>query len=155
MQKIKLTQNQFALVDDQDFKSINSFKWYANRQRGIYYALRKGEERSIIKMHQQIMGKYPEGRPIIDHIDSDGLNNQRNNLRFATYQENGMNRRLGKNNKSGFKGVSWNKRANKWQVITKLNGNSINLGEFKEIKDAINAYQKFIGINHGEFARKS
>lgn len=155
MKKIKLTQNKFALVDDSDFEKVNQFKWYANKQRGIYYALRKGLEGKIYKMHQQIMGNYPENKPLIDHIDRDGLNNQRNNLRFATYQENGMNRKIGINNKSGFKGVSWNKRQKKWQVITKLNGKSINLGEFKEINDAAQAYNNFIAKNHGEFARKS
>jgi len=160
MKKIKLTQNKYALVDDEDFEKLNQFKWYVNKQTNHWYAIRrlpikKGESQKAIRMHQQILGPYPIGKPAINHIDDDGLNNQRKNLRFCSTQENGMNRKISINNTSGYKGVSWNKRQKRWQVITKFNGKSINLGEFNDIKNAAKAYENFIIENHKEFARKS
>jgi hypothetical protein len=91
MKEIKLTQGQVALVDDEDFEKINQFKWFAAKKGKTFYATRNitvnGKRKSAL-MHWYIM----DGKSI-DHIDRNGCNNCRNNLRFCTHQENQMNNR--------------------------------------------------------------
>jgi len=96
MQRIQLTQNQFALVDDEDFERINSLKWYASKQgtHEKFYAVRctdkkrKGFPREYKKfwMHREIMN-CPAGM-YVDHINGDGLDNRKENLRIVTWDEN-------------------------------------------------------------------
>lgn len=149
----------FALVDDKDFEELNKYKWYARKSRKIFYATRNNNPRKLklpqIQMHRAIIGEIPEGKEV-DHKDGDGLNNQRNNLRLCTISQNAMNKGNYKNNKSGFKGVCWNSREKKWDATAKLpNKKQKNLGQFKNIEDAILARKNFIEINYGEFVRKN
>ena len=87
-------------------------------------------------------GNFPVNT--IDHID--GINipnfNKWSNLRDITHQKNNFNKGINKNNTSGYKGVSWNKRNNKWQVEIGVNGKSIYLGYFVDIEEASDAYEK-------------
>jgi len=159
MEKIKLSQGKFTLVDDNDFKALNQFKWYARPSRKIFYATRNSNPRKLklpqIQMHRVIIGEIPKGKEV-DHIDGDGLNNQRNNLRLASISENAMNKGAYKNNKSGHKGICWNEREKKWSATGKLpNKKQKNLGDFKNIEDAIKAREKFVLKYYGEFTRKN
>ncbi len=96
-------------------------------------------------------GKSPSEE--IDHRDTDGLNNKWENLREATPTQNRCNRGTQKNNKSGYKGVSWHKKAQKWVVYICINKKSYNLGLFENIQDAHAAYKAAALKYHGEFAR--
>lgn len=158
MQTILLSQGKVTLVDNEDFFELNKFKWYARRNRKTFYATRNTNPRKLklpqVQMHRIILGQIPLGKEV-DHIDGDGLNNQRKNLRLVTKRENGINKSQYINNKSGFKGVSWNKREKKWSATGKLNGKQKNLGDFKNIEDAIRMRQKFVLKNYGEFTRKN
>lgn len=152
MKKIKLTQEKFAIVDDNDFEVLNQFKWYARASRKTFYATRNSNPRKLklpqIQMHRIILGKIPLGKEV-DHIDGDGLNNQRKNLRLVTISENAMNKGQYSNNKSGYKGVCWNKREKKWSATAKLpNKKQKNLGDFKNIEDAIKARKDFVQKNY-------
>ena len=89
----------------------------------------------------------------IDHIDGNGLNNQRNNLRKATHQENMMNRQSNKNSSSQFKGVHWYERTNKWQARITFNQKRISLGYFTSEIDAAKTYNKKALELFGEFAK--
>lgn len=80
-------------------------------------------------------GRFPKEQ--VDHIDGNGLNNQRGNLREVTHQENHKNMPMKSNNTSGCVGVYWRKRAQKWQVYIKVNGKSIHGGYFANKEDAI------------------
>ena len=78
MKLIKLTQDKFAKVDDEDFEYLNQFKWYAKKSRNTYYVTRgafNGKNMSSIYMHREVM-KTPKGT-LVDHIDHDGLNCQK------------------------------------------------------------------------------
>jgi hypothetical protein len=76
----------------------------------------------------------------IDHIDRNKDNNKINNLRLVTNQENQRNVDLQKNNKSGFKGVYFNKKQQKWIARIGFNYKKINLGTFETPTDAYNAF---------------
>ena len=83
---ITLTQHQVTYVDDDDYAFLNQWKWCAHKDRHTFYAKRwKG-----IKMHHLIVGKPLKGFEV-DHIDGNGLNNQRSNLRIVTQQANSQN----------------------------------------------------------------
>jgi len=154
MKKIPLTQNQYAIVDDENYDFLNRWKWHAVRDGNTFYAVRKSKtingKRKTIRMHRVIMN--PPNNMDIDHINHNGLDNQKVNLRVVTNQQNQMNRRLYRNTSSFFKGVSRNKLNKLWQASIEYNGKSINLGYFEEEIDACIIYnQKAIEL-FGEYA---
>ncbi|GAG28472.1 unnamed protein product [marine sediment metagenome] len=102
-------------------------------------------------MHRMILGV--EKGVDVDHINGDGIDNRRFNLRACLRSENGRNRRLSKNNKSGYKGVCWNKSCNKWVAQIKYNYKEYSLGCFFCIIKAAKAYDKAAREYFGEFAR--
>ena len=85
----------------------------------------------------------------IDHINGVAGDDRIDNLREATRSQNLQNRKLGSNNTSGHKGVSWNKRANKWEV--RASGKY--LGLFSQLEQALNTYSSYANVNYGEFRR--
>ena len=92
-----------------------------------------------------ITGDHPECE--IDHINHDCLDNRFSNLREVTHSENGKNRSKSRDNKSGFNGVSWNKREKKWKAQVRINKKSIHLGTFENFNDAVYA-RKSADIEH-------
>lgn len=96
-------------------------------------------------------GEWPT--ELIDHRDTNPLNNRITNLRVATKAENGFNRGAQKNNKSGLKGVSWLKRERLFIAQIRANGINYRLGYFKKAEDAAAAYAAAAAIYHGDFAR--
>lgn len=91
----------------------------------------------------------------LDHVNGDGADNRICNIRLANTKQNGSNRRLGKNNKTGVKGVSYSKAEKKWKVGLKNCGKSIHLGYFSEIDDAAQAYRVGSTEYYGDYARQS
>lgn len=154
MKKITLTQNQVALVDNSDFEELNKYKWFANKLGNTFYAVRTSKKDSegktkTILMHRVIMSN-PEGFDV-DHIDSNGLNNQKKNLRVCTHSENTRNRGVQKNSTSKLKGVTWNKTGKKWQSQIKVEGKYIYLGIFEDKIEAYEAYCKACVKYHGDY----
>jgi hypothetical protein len=111
MKTIQLTQNQVALVDD-DFK-IN-LKWHTVKIRGKYYA-----KSNNVYMHHLVIGKPSKGFET-DHIDGNGLNNQKDNLRNVTHRQNQLNRKSHRDGrlpgtvlkKDGFRSKPWAAQVN-------------------------------------------
>src|SRR6185369_10082175 len=109
MKRIKLTQGKCALVDDEDFERVSQFKWVADKDKNnLWYASRHfplgNGKRTTQKMHTFILN----GLKKVDHKNSDGLDNQKHNLRPATTSQNGANRRKqARKTSSVFKGVWW------------------------------------------------
>ena len=157
MKKIKLTQNKYALVDNKDYVSLSRHKWYADRspRNNSFYAVRQRPKSETgtcrIRMHTEIMNP-PIGLEI-DHIDGNGLNNQRSNLRICSGPENRRNRGLTKNSTSGFKGVNWHKLSRKWIARIQVNGNRITLGRFVSKEEAYKKYCVACIKYHGKFAK--
>lgn len=96
-------------------------------------------------------GVWPD-KPV-DHINGIRSDNRIVNLRLATTAENLRNRSKPKNNKSGFKGVSWIEKYQAWQATIKFDGKNKFLGRFATREDASAAYEKAALQHHGEFAK--
>jgi hypothetical protein len=119
--------------------------------------LRKNEKTHFKSIHKLTAAAFllnPENKKYVDHIDNDRQNNKLINLRFATPQQNQQNRSINKNNKSGTKGVSWNKQRNKWTAQIRINGKLIHLGSFLNKEDAINIRIQRAKNEFGEFINK-
>ncbi len=141
MKEIHLTQSKVALVDDEDYERLKKHKWYAHLHRRIYYARRKEIGGAAIEMHHEIIGKPTDGL-ITDHIDGNGLNNQRNNLHHVTVRENGQKRMHPKS--SSFPGVTWHKRHRKWMSQIEIEGKNKYLGLFNTEINAFRIYLKAV-----------
>ncbi len=84
--------NIFAMVDDEDFEILLGWKWYAKKGHGTTYAVAVFSHpfQRVIPLHRFIMGAKKGSQ--VDHIDGNGLNNQRSNLRICNHSENQWNR---------------------------------------------------------------
>lgn len=151
LNKVRKTPNYkkfIALVDDEDYERVNQFNWYAKKQENLFYAIRHIERHKIIFMHNIIVGFKG-----VDHIDGNGLNNQRNNLRKATQQQNMMNKQSRKNSSSRFKGIYWYKQTKRWMARITFNQRIFYLGYFTSEIQAALAYNKKALELFGEFAK--
>ena len=155
MKEIKLIHGKVALVDDEDFERLSLFKWCADRKRSTYYAIRNilylDNKQTTISMHREILNAPPAMQ--VDHINGNGLDNQRNNLRLCTHQQNCFNKNAQKNNKLGIKGVRRRADLKKFQAQIQINGKAIHLGYFNVLGDADSAYRKAEERYFGEFAK--
>ena len=154
MKQIPLTQDKYALVDDEDFEYLNQWKWFAHKDKNTWYAQRNQtidiNKRIVIHMHRVILQEEK-----IDHKDGNGLNNQRYNLRKASDLQNSRNKGIYKNNISGYKGVSFRKQSTKnpYQARIRVNKQEINLGSFSTAIEAALVYDQAAKQYFGEFAR--
>jgi hypothetical protein len=87
----------------------------------------------------------------VDHIDGDKTNNNITNLRWATHTENNRNSMKRSHNKSGIKGVSWNKQCKKWEACIRINNKTNHLGMYANIEDANKAYENKAKEVFGDF----
>ena len=154
MKEIKLTQGKVAFVDDEDYEVLNQWKWYAHNTHGIWYAYRNtnnGKKRTQLLM-QRVILQTPIGMQT-DHINHNGLDNRRANLRACTPSDNQHNRLIDRDKTSQLKGIYWNKKAKKWIARITFNMKLIQLGRFDSDIEAAKAYDQ-AAINHyGQFAR--
>lgn len=154
---ITLTRGYTAVIDAVDAPLVSEFNWSIKQYAGRCYAARSGgrdehgKMRSPISLHRTIMN-FPDGKSV-DHVNGDGLDNRRANLRAVTHQQNMMNRGAQKNNASGLKGVTWNRRLFKWQAGIKVDGKKHYLGSFDTAELAHDAYKSACKELHGEFGR--
>jgi hypothetical protein len=121
----------------------------------VYLTNNKTKQNKSI--HQLVAAAFllnPENKHCVDHIDNDKQNNNIINLRFATHSQNNQNKSISIKNKSGTKGVFWNKNKNKWTAQITINGKSINLGSFLNKEDAINIRIQRAKDEFGEFINK-
>jgi len=146
MKKIKLTQEQFALVDDADFERLSGSKWYALKTGYGGFCAARGRKPTIL-MHRVIMDA-PKGVDV-DHINHNTLDNRRDNLRLATRSENNRNQRPRLGCSSKYKGVSLEN--GRWVASIELNYRR-RLGSFDLEVDAAKAYDKAARALFGKFA---
>lgn len=156
MQEILLTQGKVALVDDQDFDFLSQYVWHAIKCRNTYYAARmKRYENGVrrkIYLHTEVVTRANGASPLmVDHIDGDGLNNQRFNLRGCTATENNRNQSNYRGlRRSNYKGVY--KTGNSWMVQITAGDERVVLRLREEVL-AAKIYNTLAEHYHGEFAR--
>jgi len=156
MKKIKLYNGELTLVDDEDFERLNKFRWHlqgpkTKRTRYVSRTIRIPPNSSqSIKMHREIMNAK-KGQ-VVDHIDHNGLNNQKSNLRICTRFQNCHNRLPNRNATSEYKGVSKIRNKNFWIANISYNRKPYYLGIHRTEKEAALAYNKKAKALHGEFA---
>ena len=157
MKEIKLTQGKFAIVDDDDFKKLNQYKWHTCVGKNTFYAIRSvykiNGKQTTIRMHREIMNAPKDIK--IDHKFHNGLDNRKENLRFCNTQQNNFNRKtFNKNNKLGVKGVCWHNDHKKFMANIQIDNKIICLGYFNVLGDADSVYRIAEEKYFGEFARK-
>ena len=153
MKEILLTQGKITLVDDEDYDFLMQWKWSLVKGNRTLYAQRKTgfrhQKNKNIWMHRLILN-VPDGKQT-DHIDHNGLNNQKSNLRICNNSQNQINKRIIKKGKSKYTGVTFVK--NKYIVAQiSVEHKHINLGYFKTEELAAKAYDEAANRMHGEFA---
>lgn len=150
---IPLTQGYWATIDVADVHLVEGLSWTPIVRKHTVYVYRKSSSPNprTVLLHRLVMGD-PAGMRV-DHRDGDGLNNTRKNLRIATSAQNNRNQRMTERNTSGFKGVSWHKRDQKWRACIHVNNRYVHLGNFSKIEDARDAYANASAEMHQEFGR--
>ena len=151
--EIQLTQGQVAIVDAQDYEWLMQWNWYVLKRPNAFYAVRQirkpnGKQRLLL-MHRFIAAT-PKALET-DHIDHNGLNNTRANLRICTKAQNQANSRL-RGGTSQFKGVHWFKPTLRWKAQIGLGGKRMSLGYYLQEEDAAKAYNVKAVELFGEFA---
>ncbi len=149
---INLGNSLFALVDSEDYESLNTFVWHV---RSDGYAVRnktKAESsiRGLIRMHRQVLNV--DNTTHVDHVNGNILDNRRSNLREANDFQNSGNQKIRKNNTSGYKGVVWDKRDEKWLAQISISGKGKYLGRFDTVEQAAKSYDEAARLYFGEFA---
>jgi len=148
--ELDLTRNKTSIVDDDRYKYLNQWKWHYSHGYAIRAEIIDSKQIKIY-LHRFILG-CPEGLEV-DHINQDKLDNRVSNLRIVTRQQNVMNKGKNSNNTSGYKGVSFQKSANKWEASIGLDGHKIYLGLFADAIDAAKVYDQSALKFHGKFAK--
>ena len=156
---IPLTQDKFAIVDAEDYERLNKYKWCISKTSNTNYALRRirgkmvkgkrGKHKTIL-MHRFILNA--PGHLVVDHINHNGLDNRKKNLRLCTQAQNLYNTLPRLNCTSQFKGVYWDKCRNLFAARLKHKGKRYFIGRFKNEIDAAKAYDKKARELFGEFA---
>jgi hypothetical protein len=151
--KIPLTKGYFAIVDKEDYPSLSKYEWQVLITGGKKYAvrrkwLRESPKKQITPMHRQIMNA-PKGMTV-DHINGNGLDNRKENLRIATISQNNANGHRKKKPRSGYVGV--NRHGRGWMARISVGKKVTYLGTFDTAKKAFEAYADAHVKSFGEFS---
>jgi len=151
---VPLTQGCTAIIDAEDAALIGQYNWYVQLAPQTVYAVRNHPEdgrQKQVRMHREIV-KTPDGLKA-DHIDGNGLNNRKSNLRNCTQEQNSRNQRPQTGGTSAYKGVFWHKASVKWQAQIGYKYLRKHLGYFDSEQEAHAAYCRASAEIHKEFGR--
>lgn len=136
-------------IDLDDIDLLSKYKWRMVSKR---YAMTDVNKKKVFMHHKLI--DVPEGM-VVDHINGNGLDNRRSNLRCCTQADNTKNQKLRSTNKTGYTGVQWVESRGRWYVYIMVSYKNIFLGSYDNINDAIEARKIAEEKYFGEFARRS
>lgn len=151
---VTLTQGYETVIDATDVPLVDRWKWAAIVSPSTVYVRRGSIAKGVrfsVSMPRMLMA-IPDGLEVC-HIDGNGLNNRRSNLRLVTRSQNRHNLRISRNNTSGYKGVSWCSRSETWRAQITLSGKILRLGSYPTAELAHAAYVAENVRLHGEFCR--
>jgi hypothetical protein len=151
---VPLTRGYEAIIDAGDVHLVDGCNWCARLRLNTVYVQRtdcSGAKKRTVQLHRVLLSAPDEMQ--VDHINGDGLDNRRSNLRLATPSQNMYNQRPTSKNTSGFKGVSWENRHGKWRAQIAYKGNQRHLGYYSISEAAYQAYVDASSSLHGEFSR--
>ena len=160
MKLIPLTQGYVTKVDDEDYEWLTEWKWYAGTRAGeknkkvrVVRSINFSNKIVQVQMPREIM--RARSHEIVDHINGDTMDNQKNNLRLCSLYQNSLNRGLNRNNKTGYKCVTFrpSKKTNQYASYIRLNKKLVHLGFFDTAEKAARAYNEAAKKNFGEFAK--
>ncbi len=148
---IPLTKGKFAVIDAEDYDFLRTVMWHTKEGNATCYA-RGHVKGKHVNMHRVLMGA--KDGEVVDHIDHDGLNNRKDNLRVCSVAENNRNRRVGMRRKtsSKYKGVSWDKKSRKYVAYINHNRKKHLLGMYHDEIEAAMAYDRQASELFGQFA---
>jgi len=133
MKKIELSPSGYALVSDEDSPRLSEYRWYLHKAGTKFYArgYRGKRGNGLVYMHRIVLSAGADKE--VDHIDGDGLNNQRSNLRFVDRTQNNHNRK-------GVKGFHFCRQTGKYRAEIHHRGRKHSLGRHDTADDARSAY---------------
>ena len=149
---IPLASGKSVIIDLDDYILVMNYKWWESKNKNLSYAYANDKDRNYISMHRLLLGLTKGDGIKIDHINGNGLDNRKENLRFCTRSQNNMNRKKARG-VSKYKGVCRYESRDKWVAVVKVNGAAHNLGYFEREIDAAKAYNRGALKYHGEFAK--
>ena len=152
MREIPLTRGKKALVDDADYDYLSAWKWCATPSTRTFYAFRR-QNKMGVWMHRFLLG-VTDPNVHVDHVNRNGLDNQRCNLRLADPSRNHMNATKigGHPHTSKYKGVCWDSVRGKWKLQIKIHGQHIRQTRYDNEEEAARAYDELASKHFGEFA---
>lgn len=148
---MELRHRQSVFFDPEDIDRIRQHNWYVSKSAGGYYVWASVGAKRRIAMHRFVMNLMDRDK-FIDHIDGNPLNNQKYNLRICSHAENSRNRRVRKNNPSGFKGVELVRTTGRFRAKIRVNGKDIPGGSYGDAIEAAKKYNEMAIKYFGEFA---
>lgn len=148
MTQLELTKGKYATIDTSDFEFLSKWSWCYSAQ-GYAVAFDNGK---TIYMHRLLM--QPTRGMQVDHINTNKIDNRRENLRLVTASQNARNCSKSKNNKSGYKGVYKHHEGKKpWKAQILADGKAVSIGYYETPEEAAKAYDEAAVKYFGEYAR--
>jgi hypothetical protein len=126
-------------------------KWYLQKRWRKKYAFARIDGEAI-QLHRFVLGLERGDGKIVDHINHNGLDNVKSNLRLVNHAQNAWHSQLAKNNASGYKGVSYKTAEKKWRAVIQIDGRRHHIGYFKAAEEAAEAYNREAMRRWGEYA---
>jgi hypothetical protein len=161
-------EEEYRKVEGLRFYSVSNLGNFKNHVNGKIFKLQTNRDgyktininsiQKLFKIHRLVAQAFipnPDNKPMVDHINGDRGDNRVENLRWVTNSENNYNSKIPTTNKSGFKGVRWDKSDKRWRASIGHNNKTIHLGSFTNKEDAIKARQLKANELFGEFTHKS
>ena len=176
LNEIKILNIKIKFNINDDIKIIDGFSNYAVSDKGIIYDINLNEiviptrqrhyyvylasdtlkKKKTLLVQRLVATAFldnPNNKPLVAHINEDKYDNRKENLRWATRREIGMNKLCHKNTSSIYKGVNWKKSAKKFRSRIRMEQRDIHLGYFNDEKEAARKYNEAAIFYYGEFAR--
>jgi len=156
VREIPLTQGKVALVDAEDYERLSVHSWYAYKSEHTFYARRNIwtgiKKQTAIQMHREIMHCFPGDGTIIDHINFNGLDNRKENIRIVQRELNIHRRHKQRNNTSGYIGVFYKKSKRLWYSTINIDGKRYQCGSSKDIMKVVRNRDKIAFEHYGKDA---